>query len=89
MTACVYGSRSGENWLWIEKQANHPSLGFPDSSDGKESACSARDLGSVSGLQRSLEGGHGYSLQYSCLENPTDEESGGLQSIGLQRVGRD
>ena len=89
MTVCVYGSRSGDNWLYIEKQANHPSLGFPDSSDGKESACSAGDLGSVSGSQRSPGGGHGYSLQYSCLENPTDEESGGLQSIGLQRVGRD
>ena len=27
-------------------------------------------------------------LQYSCLENPMDgEEPGGLQSIGLQKVG--
>ena len=28
-------------------------------------------------------------LQYSCLENPMDRETGGLQSTGLQRVGRD
>ena len=27
------------------------------------------------------------SLQYSCLENPMDEEAGRLQFIGLQRVG--
>ena len=28
-------------------------------------------------------------LQYSCLENPWTEEPGGLQLIGLQRVGHD
>ena len=26
---------------------------------------------------------------YSCLENPVDEEPGGLQATGLQRVGQD
>ena len=31
--------------------------------------------------------GNGTPLQYSCLENPMDGEPGGLQSIGLQRVG--
>ena len=31
-----------------------------------------RDLGSVPGLGRSLGGGHGNPLQYSCLENPMD-----------------
>ena len=31
-----------------------------------------RDVGSVSGLGRSLGGGHGNPLQYSCLENPMD-----------------
>ena len=45
-------------------------LGFPGGSDGKESTCNAEDLGSISGLGRSPGGGHGYSLQYSCLENP-------------------
>ena len=29
-----------------------------------------RDVGSISGLGRSPGGGHGYPLQYSCLENP-------------------
>jgi len=31
-----------------------------------------RDTGSIPGSGRSLGGGHGYSLQYSCLENPMD-----------------
>ena len=31
-----------------------------------------RDAGLIPGLGRSPEGGHGYQLHYSCLENPTD-----------------
>ena len=31
-----------------------------------------RDLGLVPGSGRSLGGGHGNPLQYSCLENPRD-----------------
>ena len=49
--------------------------GFPCSSDGKESACIARDAGdtgSVSELGRSPGEGNGDSLQYSRLENPMD-----------------
>ena len=34
-------------------------------------------------------GEHGNTLQYSCLENPWTEKSGGLQSIGLQRIEHD
>ena len=44
-------------------------LGFPGGSVGKESACNVGDLGSIPGLERSSGGGHGYLLQYSCLEN--------------------
>ena len=44
-------------------------MGLPCSSDGKESACNAGDLGSIPGLGRSPRGGHGNPLQYSCLEN--------------------
>ena len=40
-------------------------LGFPCGSAGKESACNARDLGSVPGLGRSPGKGIGYPLQYS------------------------
>ena len=46
--------------------------GFPSGLVGKESACNAGDLGSISGLERSPGGGHGSPLQYSCLENPMD-----------------
>ena len=41
-------------------------------SDGKESACSAGDLGSIPRSRRSPGEGHGYPLQYSCLENSMD-----------------
>ena len=47
-------------------------VGFPGGSDGKESAFSAGDLGSILGSGRSPEEGKGYPLQYSCLENSTD-----------------
>ena len=41
----------------------------------KESTCSAGDAGDASSilvLGRSLGGGHGNPLQYSCLGNPKD-----------------
>ena len=46
------------------------SYGLPWCSDGKESACNARDLGSILGSGRSLGEGNGNLVQYSCLENP-------------------
>jgi len=48
------------------------SQGFLCGSDGKESACSAGDLGSIPGLGRSPGEGNGYPLQYSGLENSVD-----------------
>ena len=50
-------------------------MGFPHSSDGKESACNAGDMGLISGLERSSRGGHGNPFQYSCLENPYEPKS--------------
>ena len=47
-------------------------MGFPGGSAGKESACSAGDLGSIPGLGRSPGEEKGYPLQYSGLENPMD-----------------
>ena len=46
------------------------------------------DAGSIPRSGRSPGGGHGNLLQCSCLENPIPwtEETGGLQSMGLQRV---
>ena len=48
------------------------SLGFLGGSVGKESAWNAGDPGSIHGSGSSLGGGHGYPLQYACLENPMD-----------------
>ena len=47
-------------------------LGLPRSSVGKESACSAGDLGLIPGLVRSPAEGNGNPLQCFCLENPMD-----------------
>ena len=48
---------------------------FPGASDGKEPSCNAGNLGLLPGLGRSLGGGHGNPLQYSCLENPHGQRS--------------
>ena len=66
---------------------------FPGGSDGKESACNAGDLGSISGLVRSPGGGQGSPVQYSCLENPHGQRSladyspwGGKESDMTERL---
>ena len=46
--------------------------GLPFGSDGDDSACNARDLGSIPGSGRSPGEGRGNPLQYSCLGNPMD-----------------
>ena len=62
-------------------------FGFPGGSDGKESACNARDAGSFPGSGRSPGEGNGYPLQYLAWRIPWTEEPGGLQFMGSQRVG--
>ena len=62
-------------------------VGFPCSSVGKESACSAGDLGLIPGLGKSPGEGNDYPLQYSSCRIPRTEEPGRLQSMGPQRVG--
>ena len=52
-----------------------------DSSDSKESACNAGDLGSIPGAGRVPGEGNGCPLQYSCLENSMAEEPSRLQSV--------
>ena len=47
-------------------------LGFPSSSDSKESACNAGDLGSIPGLGISPGEGNGNPLQFSCMDNSMD-----------------
>ena len=60
------------------------SLDFPSSSNGKESACSVGDLGSIPGLERTPGEGHGNPLQYSCLDNSMDREA--WRAMESQRV---
>ena len=47
-------------------------MGFPGSSNGKESAGNMRDLGLIPGSGRSPGEGNGNPLQYSCLDNSMD-----------------
>ena len=47
-------------------------LGFPCGSAGKEFACNAGDLSSITRLERSPGEGKAYPLQYSGLENSMD-----------------
>ena len=47
------------------------------------------DADSIPESGKSPGGGHGNSLQCSCLGNPMDQEPGGLQSMGSQRVRHD
>ena len=64
--------------------------GFPDASDGKESACNVGDLGSIPGLGRSPGGGRGNPTSVFLRgESPWTEEPGRLQSMNSQRVGHD
>ena len=62
---------------------------FPDGLDNKEFACNAGELGSVPGLGRSPGGGNATHSRILAWEIPWTEEPGGLQSMGLQRVGHD
>ena len=61
-------------------------MGFPSGSLGKESTCNAEDAGLTSGSGRSLGGGHGNQYSILAWRVPWTEETGGLQSVGSQRV---
>ena len=57
---------------------------------GKESPTNTGDVGLIPGSGKSSGVGDSNPFRYSCLENSTDtEESGGLQSMGSQRVRHD
>ena len=62
-------------WLWhviwlLQASFYPPYRGFLGSSNGKESACCAGDLGSIPGSGRSPREENGNPFQYSCPENP-------------------
>ena len=65
----------------------HIYKGFPGSSDGKKSACSAGDPGLTPGSGGSPGEGNDYPLQYSCLENSIDRGAWWATVMGSQRIG--
>ena len=54
---------------------------------GKESTCQSGDAGSISGLGRSPEGGHGNPLQCSCLGNSMDRGAWRATVHGVAKSG--
>ena len=54
-------------------------------SNGKESACTAGDQGSIPGLGSSSGEENGNALQYSCLENSMDREAGWATVHGVAK----
>ena len=64
-------------------------LGFPSSSDGKESARSAGDLSLIHGSGRCPGEANGYPLQYSCLENSMDRGTWQAVVHGIAKSGHD
>ena len=59
--------------------------GFLSGSDGKESACTARDLDSISGLGRSLEKEMVTHSSVLAWRIPWTEKLGGLQYMRSQK----
>ena len=60
--------------------------GFPGGSDGKESACNSRDLGSIPGSGRSLREGNGTYSSILAWRIPWTEEPDGLKSMESKRI---
>ena len=61
-------------------------MGFPGGSVGKRLPADARDVGSISGWERSIGDRDGYPLRYSCLGDPTDRRAWQLQSMGSKEL---
>ena len=89
---------AAKSWTWLKqlstqahKHKNAKGLGFPGGTGGKEPLLPMQVMSEtwVWSLGREDPPGIGNDnpLQYSCLENPRTEESGGLQCSGLQIVG--
>ena len=70
--------------IWFRFKENL--LGFPGSSDGKESACNVVDPSSVPGSGRAPGEGNGYPLQDSCLENSMDRGAGQATVCGVSKI---
>ena len=56
----------------LQGSNNKTTWGFPGGSEVKKLPANAGDVGLIPGSGRSLGGGYGNPLGYSCLENPMD-----------------
>ena len=82
----------GHIFLSVEKGCGvSHGLGLPGGPDGKESACSVADSGSVQSLgwEDPLEKGTATQSSILAWEIPWTVESGGPQSTGSQRIRHD
>ena len=61
--------------------------GLSYGSDGKDSACIAQDSGSIPGLEDPLEKEVASHSSILAWRISWTEEPGGVQSMGLQRIG--
>ena len=64
-------------------------LGFPNGLDGKEFACNAGDLRLIPGSRRFPRERNENHSSILAWRIPWTKESGRLQSMGSQRIGRD
>ena len=64
-------------------------MGFPGDSGGKESTCNAGDPGLIPGFDDPREKRTATHSSILAWRIPWTEESGGLQAMGLERVGHD
>ena len=62
-------------------------MDFPGGSVVKNLYVNHGDAGLIPGLGRSITKGNGYSLQYSCLENPMDRGAWWSTAHGVVKVG--
>ena len=75
-------------WVAISFSRGFPPFphGLPRGYTGKESACNARDQGSIPGSGRIPGEGNGNPLQCSCLETPMDRRAWWAQSMQWIRI---
>jgi len=86
----LYTSSAYSCHLFLVSSAFGRSLvDFPGGSDGKASAYSVGDLGSIPGSGRSPGEGNGNHSSILAWKIPRREEPGGQQSTGSQRLGHD
>ena len=84
-----WGQVSEAVWMLRSHSIIEAMWGFPGGSDGKESGCSARDLGLILGPKDPLEKEMATHCSILVWRIPWTEESGGLQSIGSHIVRQD